>query len=142
MAISGYNSELHYSTDGGTSYIEVLNLRTLDPPSDEVPDKIETTHLKSPNRKKQYIPGFIEEGQSKFKVLWDQGIYETLKGFKDTGQTLRWKMVWGDGLPTQSNIVFSGYLTKCKATEFQRDQPDEIEGEIQVTGDVTYTAGT
>jgi hypothetical protein len=60
---AGWGGEFHLSTDGTEANLEELfHVVSFGLPNDEV-EEIETTHLKSPNRRREFIAGMRDGGE-------------------------------------------------------------------------------
>lgn len=70
-ALTGYGSEFHLADDTGV-LTEVGELIALEPGSEEW-GTTESTHFKSPQRRREYLKTLIESGQGGFQVNWLPG---------------------------------------------------------------------
>ena len=62
-ASTGYAGEVHLSTDATTANLtELVQVVSFSLPSD-TSERVETTHLKSPNRRREYTSGMIDGGE-------------------------------------------------------------------------------
>jgi hypothetical protein len=48
---------------------EVINVT----PGEATADRIDATHMQSPNRRREYIPGLIDNGEASFEINWIPG---------------------------------------------------------------------
>src|SRR3546814_4198692 len=71
LALTGYGSEFHLADEIGV-LTEVGELIALEPGSEEW-GTTETTHFKSPQRRREYLKTLIESGQGNFQVNWLPG---------------------------------------------------------------------
>ncbi|WP_343347656.1 phage tail tube protein [Sphingomicrobium sp. XHP0239] len=62
----GWGAEFHLDDDGDT-LTEIGEVTNITPPNPQTED-VEATHLKSPNRRKEYIAGLIEDGEGTFEL--------------------------------------------------------------------------
>jgi len=63
VASTGYNGEVHLSTDDTAGNLaELVQVVSFSLPSD-TSERVETTHLKSPNRRREYTSGMIDGGE-------------------------------------------------------------------------------
>src|SRR3546814_1671393 len=70
-ALTGYGSEFHLADEIGV-LTEVGELIALEPGSEEW-GTTETTHFKSPQRRREYLKTLIESAQGNFQVNWLPG---------------------------------------------------------------------
>lgn len=62
-ASTGYNGEVHLSSDDTVAnLVELFQVVSFSLPSD-TSERVETTHLKSPNRRREYTSGMIDGGE-------------------------------------------------------------------------------
>jgi len=129
----GYGSTLSWSTTIGGSYTPVAQTRDLSSPEATI-GKINLTNNDSPNNTKEYKPGMIDPGESDFKVVYKKDQYAVLYAKFGDGIIYYWKEVFPDG----SNIIWPGYLSKCKVTGETEDK--ELIGEmaIQAAGAIVH----
>jgi hypothetical protein len=69
-ATLGYMGEMHLHN--GTSLYELVQVKEFDIPGGGTREQIETTHLKSPGWRREYVNGFYED--SEFEVLLNSRI--------------------------------------------------------------------
>src|SRR5690349_13584189 len=63
-ARTGWGGEVHISSDDTAgNLVELVEVVSFDTPQDEA-DEVEATHLKSPNRRKEFIAGMIDGGEA------------------------------------------------------------------------------
>lgn len=63
VASTGYNGEVHLSTDDTTlNLAELVQVVSFSLPSDTA-ERVETTHLKSAGRRREYTQGMIDGGE-------------------------------------------------------------------------------
>lgn len=59
----GWGGEVHLSTDDQVAgLVELVQVVSFGLPQDEV-ERVETTHLKSPNRRREYTSGLVDGGE-------------------------------------------------------------------------------
>lgn len=74
----GYGSFFHISEDNGATWIELAEVFDITPPNDTV-DEIDATHMQSPNRTREFIPGLIDPGEASFEMNFVPGSASDLK---------------------------------------------------------------
>lgn len=82
MAMNTTNTKLLYSTDGGTTYVGLVDIIDY-PDMGTSPNKLDTTTL-STLKQKTFILGLQEAPDLQFMANYDKAKYTTLKGLEDT----------------------------------------------------------
>jgi hypothetical protein len=135
----GWGGEVHLSTDNtvGNLY-ELVQVVSFSLPSD-TSDRVETTHLKSPNRRRQYTSGLIDGGEVSVVLNFRPG--------SDTDQAIEDALTAGDdryvrfvvpelGVPSwmyDALVVVTAY----DKGEVSADGKMEATVTMSLTGDVT-----
>lgn len=112
---TGWGGEFHIH-DGATpgALFELKQVKSFTLPQDEV-EQVEITHLKSPNRRREYAPGMIDGGEFEVVLNMRAGSDTDVfcQGFKDSGETRAFKAVIPErGVPTwdvEGDIICVGY---------------------------------
>jgi len=73
----GYGDTLEWSTDGGNTWTAVSELKTCDLPTHTV-EKIDRTHMGSPNRTKEYTVGLRDTNDCAFTFNFNSTDYDAL----------------------------------------------------------------
>lgn len=76
---------------------EVINIT----PGEATADRVDATHMQSPNRRREYISGLIDNGEASFEINWVPG--------SNTDELLRELFKTGDIV--QHRITFPGGVT-------------------------------
>lgn len=72
-ASTGFNGEAHLSTDDTAANLyELVEVVSFSLPSD-TGERVETTHLKSPGRRRQYTSGMIDPGEIEITLNFRPG---------------------------------------------------------------------
>ena len=67
-ASTGYNGEVWISTDGTAANLqELVEVRSFTPGAPQA-EKVETTHLKTPNRRRTYTKGLVDSGEAEITL--------------------------------------------------------------------------
>lgn len=135
----GYGAELWIanSTDVLT---QIAELTAVSPPNPTTAE-VEATHFSSPNRRREYIAGLIEDGEGSFTINYVPGgpTAALIKEAQDSGDTRDYKIVLPDGAGTWE---ITGSLI---VRSFSREIPiaDRMTATIGVrfTGAVSEAAG-
>lgn len=139
----GYGDTLEWSTDGGTTFDnEVTELRTCDLPTHSV-EKIERTHMGSPNRTKEYTPGLRDSGDLNFTFNWNSADYEALYTLEVAGTVVTWKhtLSTNDGETTGATYEYDGFV-ELQGASREVEGVTEVTATIKRTGSATFTAGS
>jgi hypothetical protein len=138
----GWNGEAWLSTDATvTNLAELVQVVSFGLPS-STGERVETTHLKSPNRRREYTSGLIDGGEIEVTINFRPG--------SDTDVLLEAAQVAGDeraarfnvpelGVPTWTYDVTVIVLSYDKG-EVSADGKMEASITMAVTGDVTSAA--
>jgi len=136
----GYGAELWLDNASGT-LTELGEITSISLPNPQQAT-VEATHFKSPNRRREYIAGLIEDGEGTFEMNYDPGsATDTLiRAALSDGVTRDYKIVLPDGASDTWEV--SG---QCVVTGYERNVPidDRMTATLTVrfTGDSTEAAG-
>lgn len=130
----GWGGELHVSTDNTeANLVELTDVRDVSFPQIET-DEHEVTHLKSPNRFKEYIPGLKDGGEFTATFNYDIGGATDLLLVAATGDTVRRvRIVIPDDSGTgaaDGNWTFPAFV--------KRYAPDSMEANAPITATATF----
>lgn len=137
----GYGDTLEWSTDGGTTWTAVSELKTCDVPTHSI-EKIERTHMGSPNRTKEYTPGLRDTGDVAFAFNFNSTDYEALYTLETNGTVAQWKhtLAPNDGEATGAVYEYEGFVELSGGTR-EVEGVTEVSATIKRTGAATFTAG-
>lgn len=115
LAGTGWGGEFHIH-DGATPGVlfELKQVKSFTLPEDEV-EQVETTHLKSPNRRREFAPGMIDGGEFEVVLNMRAGSDTDVfcQEFKDSGETRSFMAVIPErGVPEwdiEGDIICVGY---------------------------------
>ena len=87
VASTGWNGEVWLSTDETAGNLEELNEVRSFTPGSPTAERVETTHLKVPNRRRKYTTGMTDSGEAQVVVNARRGsdTYVLLKAARDAG---------------------------------------------------------
>lgn len=98
----GYNGEVWLSTDATEgNLVQLVQVVSFDIPQDQV-ERVETTHLKSPNRRREYTAGLVDGGEAEVVLNFRPG--------SDTDQLLEDALMAGDERAVRFNVPHLGVL--------------------------------
>ena len=135
-ALIGYGAEFHLDDDAGTPVLtELAEILSVTPPNPQVAD-VEATHMKSPNRRREYIAGLIEDGEGSFEMnLVNGSATDTIIQTALTdGVTRNYKIVLPDG---STNWEITG---TCIVKGYERNVP--IDDRMTATLTVRFTGAS
>lgn len=142
LAGIGWGGEFHLSTDDTAGNLtELVQVVGFTLPQDEV-DQVETTHLKSPNRRREFAPGLIDGGEFEITLNYRAG--------SDTDQMLADALTAGDerafkaviperGTPTW-DITGIAIVTGYDRGEVTAEDKMEAKVTLKITGAPTEEA--
>lgn len=128
----GYDALIESSTTEAGTYTALVTEPTLITiPSIEV-SRVDATHLQSPGRTKEYIPGMFDPAAASYEANYVKADYLALKALEGVA---RWFKV---SSPDTSALTatFPGYIHKIEL-EFTAEDVSKVKWEIQTTGEVT-----
>lgn len=138
----GWGGEVHLSTDATALNLEELvQVVSFGLPQDQI-DRVETTHLKSPNRRREYTSGLIDGGEVEVVLNFRPG--------SDTDQLIEDAQAAGDERAVKFVVPQLGtpawdYSTTAIVTGYDRgevtaDGKMEATMTLAITGAVTSAA--
>ncbi len=101
------NAALGYDTAWTINGTEVIEVIEVTPPNNTA-DRVESTHMKSPGRRREYIAGLLGDGTASFSINWMPGSATDifLRALKDSGATATHVIEWSNG----TTVTFDGAL--------------------------------
>lgn len=139
MAIIGWGSDFQMSTDGGITFTSIGSVIDGTLPEPDTTD-VKTSNLQMAQPWHQYIPGLVEPGSGKKKLIFDKTKMVTIFNNIRTARVFRF--VYSDLNVTASTYVFSGYYKTVPAGTIPLDDLVVCELVIKASGIPTFTAGT
>ncbi|MBY6121814.1 hypothetical protein KUV64_22015 [Mameliella alba] len=135
----GYGDKLEWSTDGGTTWTEVAELKTCDVPAHSV-EKVERTHMSSPGRTKEYTPGLRDPQDVAFAFNFNSTDYAALYALETAGTVADWRhtLATEDGTATGAIYEYSGFVELAGGTR-EVEGVAEVSATIKRTGVATFT---
>lgn len=95
----GYGAEFHLSSDDtALNLTKLAEITSVTLPNPQVED-VEATHFESPNRRREYIAGLVEDGEGTFEMNYvaDSATDKLLKAALTAGDARAYKIVVPDG---------------------------------------------
>ncbi len=94
------------------SYVELAEVFNLTPPSFTA-DRVEATHMQSPNRTREFIPGLLSPGSASFEMNFIPG--------SDADALIR--QMQQDGVTTTHRITFPNSVTWSYTASIESYEP-------------------
>lgn len=140
----GWGGEFWMSTDATEANLEeMVQVVSFGLPNDEV-EEVETTHLKSPNRRREFISGLRDGGEVEVVLNYRPG--------SDTDAAIRGALAAGDKryvrfvVPNTGSAAYEIDTTVIVRSydrgEVTADEKMEATVTLRVTGDETQTAAS
>lgn len=106
-AMIGYGSYFHISRDGGSTWLPVAEVTSITPPSDTV-DQVDVTHMQSPNRRREFVPGLSDPGSASLEMNFVPGSASDLliQEIRGTGEQVKCRITF----PSSVTWVFDGQI--------------------------------
>jgi len=92
---------------------EVINVT----PGEATADRIDATHMQSPNRRREYISGLIDNGEASFEINWVPGsdTDEMLRTLFESGQTVEHRITFPGSTPRNTVTYEASIIGYSKA---------------------------
>jgi len=129
-AVVGYNIDFAIDDGTGLNFVSLLEVTSIDLPESNT-DEVEVTHMKSPNRTKEFIAGLTDPGECSVEVNWIQGNATDveLNALKVSGEVRAMQITFEGG----TTWTFDGYVKGYKPTAPLGDEL-KATASIRVTG--------
>lgn len=110
-AMIGYDSS--YAISNGDSpetfqqIGEVFNIT----PGEETTDRVDVTHYKSPDRRREFVAGLIDPGEATFEINWVPGneTDEFLRDLRTSGESRTHKIRFPNGVTVSFDAIILSY---------------------------------
>jgi hypothetical protein len=141
----GWGGELQLGLDeNASSLTELVEVRSFSLPSDEA-DEHEVTHLKSPNRRKEFISGLIDAGEVTAQLNYVPGGATDLllTAAADAGDTRAVRFI----IPDQTGaavwqVTTSGFVRRYSPDNVEPNAPITATLVLRITGAKSQAAET
>lgn len=111
-AASGYGTtyEIWDASDSPPAFVEIAEVFSVTPGA-AVADRIDATHMQSPNRRREYIAGLIDNGEASFEINWIPGNASDLmiRGLMESGDTVEHRITFPGGARVTFDASIIGY---------------------------------
>lgn len=104
-AAIGYGSIYEIADETGLIWTELGEVFSITPP-EATADRIDVTHMQSPQRRREYIAGLIDTGEAEVQMNWVPGKPTDilLRGLLNSGEIRKHRIT----LPTRDRVTFNG----------------------------------
>lgn len=141
-ATIGYGLELEVETVAGATplaYTELAEVTSFTPPSATV-DDVDVTHMKSPGRRREFIPGMTDSGQASatFNHVPASATDVFLEAWRASGEVRKVRGTYADG----STVTFSAYVNNYSVDNIAVDGKLTSNLAVKVTGSVVVAAAS
>ena len=138
----GYGDTLEFSTDGGTNWTAITELLKCDVPTTSV-EKVERTHMGSPNRTNEYTPGMRDPNDVSFGFNFNGSDYAAIYALEAAGTVAEWRhtLSLNEGEATGAIYEYNGFVEIGGAPREVKGVT-EVSATIKRTGAAVFTAAT
>lgn len=108
-AMIGWDTLFEISRDDGATWAEVAEVFDITPPSAEI-DDVDATHMKSPDRTREFIAGLTDPGECTFEMNFVPGSDSDalIREIRATGERVSCRITF----PNDVTWTFSGILKR------------------------------
>lgn len=106
----GTRYEIWDDTLSPPAYVFISEVITVTP-GEAVADRIDATHMMSPNRRREYISGLIDSGEASFEINWIPGNATDLllRELMNSGETENHRITFPGGARVRFAASLIGY---------------------------------
>lgn len=136
-----YGAQTEWSFDEGAAWDDIPECTAIAIPEDSVEYK-DATHLQSPGRRREFIPGLIESGDISLPCNYTSGCYATAHAAMLAGTLVHFRttMPVEQGQSSGDVFTFQGYVVpKLEGGKSEDDL--NLSLEVKPSGDCTFAEG-
>lgn len=138
-ATIGYGLTLEVGTTTSTTptYFELAEVTSCQPPQGTV-DDVDVTHMKSPQRRREFIAGLTDSGQAAATMNYVPASATDvfLEAWRASGETRKLRLTYADG----TIVEFFGYISTYSPDNVPIDGKMGATLNMKVTGAITLSA--
>jgi predicted secreted protein len=134
----GKGTKLQYSTDSGTTFVDVAQILDVSPPS-ESGNSIDVTTHDSPGNHSEFVAGLRDGGEVALSIAFDPedtASHAKLKELFDSGEVLPWRVVFPSA--NSAHMQFDGFVNSFSG-ETPQDDKITADCSLKVTGKPVLT---
>ncbi len=107
----GYDSSYHISNGDSPETFEEIGEVFNITPGEESTDRVDVTHYKSPDRRREFIAGLIDPGEASFEINWIPGneTDEFIRDLRTSGETRTHKIRFPNGVTVSFDAIVLSY---------------------------------
>lgn len=107
----GYDSSYHISNGDSPETFEEIGEVFNITPGEESTDRVDVTHYKSPDRRREFIAGLIDPGEATFEINWVPGneTDEFIRDLRTSGETRTHKIRFPNGVTVSFDAIILSY---------------------------------
>ena len=107
----GYDSSYHISNGDSPETFEQIGEVFNITPGEESTDRVDVTHYKSPDRRREFIAGLIDPGEAPFEINWVPGneTDEFIRDLRTSGETRTHKIRFPNGVTVSFDAIILSY---------------------------------
>ncbi len=107
----GYDSSYHISNGDSPETFEEIGEVFNITPGEESTDRVDVTHYKSPDRRREFVAGLIDPGEASFEINWIPGndTDEFIRQLRTSGETRTHKIRFPNGVTVSFDAIILSY---------------------------------
>lgn len=129
----GWSATFEIDDGSASAYVAVPNCTNIGVPQSEV-SEVETTHLESANRRREFIGGLINEGTYPVTCHYSNETHSRLSGLLGETHNFRITTPTDDSAAT---ITHEGYIASVQPAGFEPDVVAMLTFNVKVSGEIT-----
>ncbi len=122
----GYSSKISVNDGTGGAYVDFADVVNITVPSQEA-STVESTHLNSPNRFREFVVGLYDAGEASFVQNYTSAAYQRANGLR--GQTRSYRITFPDNL----TVTFDAIMIRSEVS-IGIEEIVQITNTLRVTG--------
>lgn len=138
--VRGYGSK--FRKVSGTNQTAIAQIRDIDQSTSV--DDIDISNTDSTNRRREFLAGFVDEGEVSFDMVFTKAQYNALKGMVGPASNDSFELEFGDRTATNgtgSILAMTGYVKELGAAlPFEDKVTADVS--VKVSGETTFTASS
>ena len=110
-AMIGYNSQYEISNGDEPETWQIIGEAFNITPGEETTDRIDVTHYKSPDRRREFVAGLIDPGEATFEINWIPGndTDEFIRDLRTAGTTRTHRITFPNGVTVSFDAIILSY---------------------------------